>query len=163
MHVFLTIIQTGHVNTTLKDAWSTLEQFYTPFYSNMTQDHILHILSLLISQTRFPRITTDRELDLSLMSWIMAMLNFNPSQHFAVDSYFTLLKQRHFKQYSLETKMRWYKDIQMAWHSGYTYAINIYWRTSKREHWRPLHVWSWNLTWELYGVGQKLYAVSSPL
>jgi hypothetical protein len=113
MHVFLTIIiQTGHVNTTLKDDWSTLEQFYTPFYSNMTQGHINHILNLLISQTRFPRIMTDGELDLSLIRRIMAMLNFSPSEHFAVDSYCTL--QSHFKQHSLETKMHLYNDIQMV-------------------------------------------------
>jgi hypothetical protein len=56
MHVFLAIIiQTGHVNTTLKDNWSALEESYTPFYSNMmTQDHIVHIMSFLVSQERLP-------------------------------------------------------------------------------------------------------------
>jgi hypothetical protein len=67
----------------------------------MTQDHIVHIMSFLVSQERLPWIMTDsRELNLSLMRWIVAMLNFSLSEHFAMDSYCTLQRQSHFKQHS---------------------------------------------------------------
>jgi len=44
MYIFLAIIQMGHVRDTMKDQWSTLEQFSAPFYSTIMKcDQFLHI------------------------------------------------------------------------------------------------------------------------
>ncbi|PNF42225.1 hypothetical protein B7P43_G05522, partial [Cryptotermes secundus] len=119
------IIQMGHdIRDRLKDYWSTVEQFATPFYSNtMKHDHFLHILRFLHFAGN--NTETDRNDRLWKVRTIFNTLNdayekYNPSLHLAIDEIIVKFKGRVvFRQYIPKK----HKRVQHT-HMGYVHKAD---------------------------------------
>jgi hypothetical protein len=173
MFLFLAIIiQMGHdVRDTLKDYWSTAEQFATPFYSNtMKRDRFLHILRFLHFADN--NTETDRNADSYDRLWkirtIFDTLNdayekyYNPSEHLAIDEIIVKFKGRVvFRQYIPKKHKRFgIKIIKICDAAGYTYDMKVYLgkdRTRADQDVTATHATVRGLCRRIEGVGHKLY------
>jgi hypothetical protein len=173
MYMFLAIIiQMGHgIRDTLKEYWSTLEQIYTPFYSNvMKRDRFFHILRFLhfCNNMNQPD-KTDKCYDrLWKIRTLFDKLNdayaefYSPTEHLAVDVVVVLFKGRVvFKQYIPKKHkhcgIKIYKLCDMA---SYTCNMNIYLgsdRQNTAQTVRAKHAIVKTLTRRIEGLGHKLY------
>jgi hypothetical protein len=125
MFVFLAItIQMGHcILDKLTDYWATMEQFYTPFYSNMMKRgrylHIFRFLHFTDNRNEIGRV--DENYDrLWKIRDVFEILNkafskfYNPSEHVAVDKVIVLFRRRViFKQFIPKKHMLQHKNIQI--------------------------------------------------
>ncbi|KAG8229295.1 hypothetical protein J437_LFUL010049 [Ladona fulva] len=139
MMTFLAIvIQMGHdIRDSLKDYWSRLEQFYTPFFGNtMPRDRFFHILRFLHftdnenspnrDDANYDRLWKIRSL-FNIINDNFAKF-YRPSEHLAVDEIIVLFKGRVvFKQYIPKKHKRFGIKIYKICDSyGYTLDMTVY-------------------------------------
>ncbi|PNF23240.1 hypothetical protein B7P43_G18268 [Cryptotermes secundus] len=173
MFLFLgIIIQMGHdIRDTLKDYWSTAEQFATPFYSNtMKRDRFLHILRFLHFADKSTE--TDRNVHsydrLRKIRTIFDTLNdayqkyYNPSEHLAIDEIIVKFKGRVvFRQYIPKKHKRFgIKIFKICDAAGYTYDMKVYLGKDRKHASQDVtatHATVRDLCRHIEGVGHKLY------
>ncbi|PNF42631.1 hypothetical protein B7P43_G01270 [Cryptotermes secundus] len=173
MFLFLgIIIQMGHdIRGRLKDYWSTLEQFATPFYSKtMKRDRFLHILRFLHFADN--NTETDRNANSYDRLWkirtIFDTLNdahekyYNPYEHLAIDKIIVKYKWRVvFRQY-IPKKHKCFriKIFKICDAAGYTYDMKVYLgkdRTCADQDVTETHATVRGLCRRIEGLGHKQY------
>ncbi|KAG8233829.1 hypothetical protein J437_LFUL008051 [Ladona fulva] len=173
MYLLLAIIlQMGHdVRDSLRDYWSTLHQFNTPFYSStIRRDRFLHILRFLHFSDNSKEPNKDDE-DYDRLWKIRAlfdMLNdsyakfYFPSEHLAVDEVIVLFKGRVvFRQYIPKKHKRFgIKVYKLCDDRAYTYDMKVYLgkdRLNLAKETPATQATVRSLTRRVEGVGHKLY------
>jgi hypothetical protein len=139
MYVFLAlIIQMGHdIRDTLKDYWSTLEQFHTTSFSaTMKQDRFFHILQYLhfVDNDKKPDKNDPGYDRLWKIRTIFDTLNenyakcYNPSEHLAVDEVIVKFKGRVIFKQCIPKKHKRFgiKIYKLCDTAGYTYDMKVY-------------------------------------
>jgi hypothetical protein len=149
---------------TLKDYWSTPEQFYIPFYSNMMKyDQFFHVFRFLhfLDNMNQP-IKTDKNYD---RPWKIRspfdMLNdtnakfYSRSENLAVDEVMLFKGSVIFKQHIPKIKIYKLCDV-----TGYTYDMSVYLRKDWQYAIQAMtvtHTKVKSLTISVEGIGHKLY------
>jgi hypothetical protein len=167
MFVFLAVtIQMGHcLRERLSDYWSTMDNFYTPFYSSaMKRNRYWHILRFLhFTDNRNDTQKADKSVGrMWKMRNIFEIIDrtfskfYNPTEHLAVDKVVVLFKGRVVLRHSMPTKRECsgMKIHKLCDSNGYTYDVKVHLMKGQHNAARDIIT---ELTRKVEGRGHKLY------
>ena len=173
MFVFLAVtIQMGHcLRERVSDYWCRMDQFYTPFYSNvMKRDRYFHILRFLnFSDNRNNTHKTDKSSGrLWKMGKIFEIVDrtfskfYNPSEHLTIDQVVVLFKGRVVFKHCMPKKRKCFlmKIYKLCDSNGYTYEMKVHLEKDQQRaapHLTAAHAIVTELTRKVEGRGHKLY------